>query len=66
MPPLAKNKLDDAAVLLIRNWILEMDPLPVELDKLPLPEELAVEFRPTMSEKVFVWNDVRAIMQRVA
>ncbi len=31
MPPLAKNKLDDAAVTLIRDWILSMEPLPVEL-----------------------------------
>ncbi len=31
MPPLAKNKLDDEAVSLIGNWILNMEPLPVEL-----------------------------------
>lgn len=31
MPPLAKSRLDEPAVALIRNWILEMEDLPVEL-----------------------------------
>ena len=31
MPPLAKNKLDDDALELIRDWIISMPPLPVEL-----------------------------------
>lgn len=31
MPPLAKSKLDEDAVTLIRDWILALDPLPVEL-----------------------------------
>lgn len=31
MPPLAKNRLDEPAVALIRDWIMEMEALPVEL-----------------------------------
>ena len=31
MPPLAKNVLDEEAIELVRNWILSLAPLPVEL-----------------------------------